>query len=45
MIHDDISLFEVSEDITCCRCGSTLDIENSHCNNCGTPLIEDVILL
>ncbi len=46
MIHDnDISLFEVNDDITCCRCGSILDIEDSHCNNCGALLREDLILL
>ena len=45
MIHDDISLIEVNDEITCCRCGSTLDIEDSHCSNCGAPLREDLVLL
>ena len=45
MFHDDISSVEVDDKVTCCRCGSTLDIEDSHCNNCGALLREDLILL
>lgn len=46
MIHDDdINLFEVNDEITCYRCGSVSDIEDSHCNNCGATLREDLILL
>lgn len=45
MINGEVDPVEVDEEIACYRCGSILDIEDSHCNNCGTPLREDSILL
>lgn len=45
MIDDDINLFEVDDEITCYKCGNVLDIEDLHCNNCGTPQMEDLVLL
>ena len=44
MIHD-ISLTEANDEIACYRCGRILDIEDSHCGNCGALLREDLVLL
>jgi len=45
MIHDDVNSVEAYDELACYRCGSVSDIEDTHCNNCGTLLREDSILM